>query len=413
MPTTTMRTPDVDAIRKQFPTLAGETAYLDNAGGSQVPACVADAVRDYMLTTYVQLGADYAVSRASSQVFADAHAFIRAFMGGDGAGEVALGSSTTAMCFLLADAYARRGAGERNEVIIAETGHESNVGPWARLAERGWTVRTWKVDPDAQRAPIEALEGLLSERTRIVAFPHVSNVLGEIEDARRIARLAHDAGARVVVDSVAYAPHRAIDVRAMEADWCVYSTYKVYGPHMAALFGTHEAFAELEGPNHFFIPKDAIPYKFELGGASHEGCAGLLALRDYLATLAGVAGADAVDRAAIERAFEMMTALELPLQARLVEYLAAHPRVRLVGPATSGRERVATVSFVHETKSSREIAQAANAAGLGIRFGHFYAYRLCVALGLEPDDGVVRTSLVHYNTTDEVERLIAFFERAL
>jgi len=413
MPTDARPIPSLEAIRRCFPTLGGRTAFMDNAGGSQVPACVADAIRDYMLTHSVQLGADYEASRQCASVVNAAHAFIETFMGAGGAGRVALGASTTALCNMLADAYARAGGGARNEVIIAEQGHESNVGPWARLAERGWTVRTWRFDREAQRSHLDDLEALLSDRTRIVAVAQVSNLLGEIDDMRRIARMAHAVGARVVVDSVAYAPHRALDVQAMEADWCVYSSYKVYGPHMAALFGAHEAFDELEGPHHFFLPKSAIPYAFEPGGVNHEGCAGLLALREYLAPLAGVESADEMDRAAIERAFDAMTALELPLQERLLGYLHDHPRVHLIGTAHAGPSRVPTVSFTHDSKSSKEIARGANAEGLGVRYGHFASHRLCTALGLDPADGVVRASLVHYNTMAEVERLIEYLDRTL
>jgi len=406
-----------ERIRSFFPALGAPTVYLDNAGGSQVPRVVADAMRDYMLSTYVQLGADYEVSKRSTRTVSDAHAFVKRLVGGEGAGEVALGSSSTALCHLLADAYARAGAGQRNEIVVAESGHEANVGAWTRLEQRGWRIRWWRIDPDSHETRIEDLESLLSDRTRLVAFPHVSNLLGGIEDVCEITRRAHAAGARVVVDGVAYAPHRAMDVGAWGVDWYVYSTYKVYGPHMAALYGTHEAFAEVEGPNHFFIPPKEIPYKFELGGASHEGCAGLLALRDYLRALVGDAGAEAssepIDRAAIERAFERMTALELPLQRRLISYLREKAGVRIIGPATDDASRVATVSFVREGSSSRRIAEAGNAEGLGFRYGHFYAYRLCEALGLEPEDGVVRVSLVHYNTLAEVDRLIEFFERTL
>ncbi|MEC9373094.1 MAG: aminotransferase class V-fold PLP-dependent enzyme [Planctomycetota bacterium] len=408
--------PAIEDIRARFPTLRplGEAdALLDNAGGSQVPRCVADAIRDYMLTNYVQLGADYETSRRSTAVVDAAHEFIKRLMNADGAGEVILGPSSTALCHILAEAYARAPRNGRDEIIVADTGHEANIGPWIRLADRGFTVRHWKVDPQSQMCTIDNLKSALSSRTRIVAFPHVSNLLGRIEDIGAITQLAHDAGARVVADGVAYAPHRAVDVKAWSVDWYVYSTYKVYGPHMAALYGSNDAFAELEGPNHFFIPKDDIPYKFELGGASHEGCAGLLALQPYLRFLAGQSESGDADRRTIERAFKVMTALELPLQTRLLEFLNSRDDIRLIGPAATDASRVATIAFVHPKKSSREIAQSANAQRLGIRFGHFYAYRLCESLGIKPDDGVVRTSLVHYNTMEEVEALIRFFEKTI
>jgi len=410
-PTATLQI-DQQRIRDQFPTLAaGPDVYLDNAGGSQVPHAVADAIRDYMLTSYVQLGADYATSKTSTETIERAHDFTESLMGAGDAGKVALASSTTSLCQMLADCYARAFDAERNVFVLSEQGHEANVGPWARLADRGWEIRWWRADPETGAVSRDDLNDLLDERVRILAFPHVSNLLGDVLDVRAITKAAHDVGARVVVDDVAYAPHRAMAVADWGVDWCIYSTYKVYGPHMAAMFGMHKAYAELEGPNHFFIPKDAVPYKFEPGGCSHEGCAGLLALGDYLSLLAGERGQ--ATRATVEKAFAAMTALELPLQKRLIEYLRTRDDVRIIGPERTDDSRVATISFVHRTKSSREIAVAANERGLGIRYGHFYAHRLATALGLDPEDGVVRTSLVHYNTMEEVERLIRFFDEAL
>ncbi|MHC4082887.1 MAG: aminotransferase class V-fold PLP-dependent enzyme, partial [Planctomycetota bacterium] len=320
-------------------------------------------------------------------------------------------SSTTAQCIMLADCYRRAQREGRDEIVIAETAHEANAGPWARLAEEGFRVRIWPVELESLELRPDALADLLSERTAVVAFPHVSNLLGRIEDAASIASLGREAGARVVVDGVAYAPHRAIDVAGIGADWYVYSTYKVFGPHMAALFGTHEALGRLEGPNHFFIPSTDLPYKFEPGDASHEGCAGLLGLWRYLAALSGLRGTEEPQRAAIEQAYAVITDRETTLQAHLIEYLRSKPHVRIVGPSTTDPSRVSTVSFVHAKKRSEEIAKAANRRRFGMRYGHFYAYRLCARLaeaGMihDTDDGVARVSLLHYNTIEEIDRLI-------
>lgn len=402
---------DRERIRAQFPALAGDTVYLENAGGSQVPAIVADSIRDYMLTSYVQLGAGYPLSRRATELVDEAHDFVRLMMNGED-GHVILGSSTSALLLMLASCYARV-LDEGAEIVVAQTGHEANVGPWKKLASLGLELRWWEMDANTFECPLSDLENLLSDRTALVAFPHVSNLLGDIVDIERVTSLAHEAGARVVVDGVAYAPHRAIDVSAWNVDWYAYSTYKVYGPHMAALWGRRDAIAELPGPNHFFIPDEELPYKFEVGGASHEGCAGILGLRAYLATLVGEADPRTLDRLAIERAFDFMTACELPLQARLIEYLRSRDDVRIIGPTANGDSRVGTISFVHNSKSSAEITAAVDRSGIGIRHGHMYAYHLCEAAGLEPEDGVVRTSLVHYNTMEEIERLIEVFDAVL
>jgi cysteine desulfurase family protein (TIGR01976 family) len=397
-------------IRAQIPALAGDTIFLENAGGSQVPKVVADRIYDYMVSTYVQLGAGYELSQKASRVVDEAHDFVRMLMNGS-EGHVILGPSTSALLRMLSDCYARALTPDA-AVIVAQTGHEANIGPWKNLARLGCELRWWEMDPDSYTCSLARLDELLDGRVALVAFPHVSNLLGEIVDVAAITDRAHRAGARVVVDGVAYAPHRAIDVAAWNVDWYAYSTYKVYGPHMGALWGRRDALAELAGPNHFFIPDDEVPYKFEVGGVNHEGCAGILGLRDYLAFLADVSAPESLARPDIERAFALMTACELPLQAKLIAYLRSRADVRIIGPTTAGEERVGTVSFVHTSKTSAEITDVVDRSGIGIRHGHMYAYHLCEAAGFDPDDGVVRVSLVHYNSSGEIDRLIEVLDRA-
>ena len=396
-------------IRSAFPALAGDTVFLENAGGSQVPAAVIERMRRYLAGTYVQLGAGYRLSREATATVEAAHEFVRLLVNGD-PGSVILGSSSTVLLHTLAGCY-----GEvlkpGSEIVLAECGHEANLGPWRRLERNGIRIRWWKVDPGTFESPVAALEELLNERTALVAFPHVSNLLGDILDVEAVTAAAHRVGARVVVDGVAYAPHRAVDVAAWDVDWYVYSTYKVYGPHMGALYGKADSLAELTGPNHFFIPDDEIPYKFELGGASHEGCAAILGLGEYLQEITDRPGP--VDRGTVERGFAIMTACELPVQERLVSWLAARPEVRIVGPTRTDASRVGTVSFVHERLSSAEITAQVDETGIAIRHGHMYAYDLCRALGLDPDDGVVRVSLVHYNTVEEIDRLTGVLDGIL
>ena len=405
-------------------TTRAPTCSLDHAGGSPVPRSVVARVQEYFTRSYVQLGADYATSRRASRIVERARDFARAVVGADepdgsSRGEVVLGPSTSQLCAHLADAYARAAAGggaTRDKIVVAEMGHEAGVGPWTRLAQRGFEVVTWRVDPEAGNADLGELEELVDERTRLVAVVHVSNLLGRVEDVAAVARIARAAGARVAVDGVAYAPHRAIDVGALGVDWYVFSTYKVYGPHMAVLFGTHDAFAELVGPNHGFIPEDEVPYRWELGGPNHESCAAWLGTWEYLARVAGEEPEPgrpleelAPERGVVERAFERIGELEAPLAEPLLEWIDARAELRRIGPQ-AGPGRVPTVSFVHRSLASRAIAESANERGLGVRYGHFYAPRLARALGLQPDDGVVRTSLLHTTTEEEVQRLLTVLD---
>jgi len=253
----------------------------------------------------------------------------------------------------------------------------------------------------------------MNTKTALVVLPHVSNLLGQVVDVAAVTKIAHAGGARVVVDGVALTPHRAVDVTALGVDWYVYSTYKVYGPHMAVLYGSHEALSELKGPNHFFVPDDELPYKYELGGANHESCAGLLGLGDYFQYVMGLEPEGPCDRKTIENAFARMQAWEDPLTDQLLAELRSKPEVRLVGPDGAAVDRVGTVSFVHSKLSSREIAAAVNRSAVAIRCGHMYAWHLCEALGIDHDDGVVRISLVHYNTSQELETLFAAWDGVL
>lgn len=423
--------PSLEQVRAQFPALLRPTAFLDNAGGSHLPRCVIDAMTRYIAENYVQLGGDYPESLAATENVAGAHDMVKLLLNAHAVGEVVLAQSTTALCHLLASCYAQAPRPDRNEIVVCTAGHEANIGAWMKLAERGWVVREWRAERDTPGDTRDATQGswrilphtlrdLLSERTRLVTFPHVSNILGEIVDAAEVAAMAHSVGAKVVCDGVAYVPHRAPDVQRLGVDWYVYSTYKVYGPHAAALFGTREAFAELEGPNHYFIPRDRVPYKFELGGVNHESCAAINGLWDYLCFLAGEASLPARspstltrDRAIIERAFGAMEKQELVTQSMLIDWLCSRRDLKIIGPAHSGPSRVPTISFVVPGRSSRELATRANRDGLAIRYGHFYSKRLIDSIGLEPDDGVVRVSLVHYSSPAEVTRLIAWLERAL
>lgn len=423
---------DLDSIRACFPALGGTTAFLENAGGSQLPTSVIEAIDHHLRYAYVQLGAGYAESVAATNAVDEAHRWMERFVNAGGSGRVILGASTSALLRMIAECWrARIRAGD--EIVMADAGHESNISPWLMLEECGARIRWWPGGDDPAGCPLDALDSLLNERTRLVCFHHVSNLLGAVVDVREVVRRARAVGARTVVDGVAFAPHRLIDAAALGCDWYVFSNYKVYGPHIATLFGRHEAIAELGGPGHFFVPRDRVPGKFELGGVSHEACAGLLGLRPYLALLAGKAGRGAEraaeqgegraadraadhdahraadpdpDRAAIERAFDLIERLEAPLTQRLLNGLASIDGLRVIGSPTSGPDRVPTVSVVHSRLSSGDIVRAVHARRVAIRHGHMYSHRLCQSLGFEPEDGVVRVSAVHYNSAAEIDRVV-------
>ncbi|MCA9300220.1 MAG: aminotransferase class V-fold PLP-dependent enzyme [Phycisphaerales bacterium] len=397
--------PDLAAIRARFPAFQGarprDEALLDNAGGSQLPDVVIDAMTSYMRSSFVQTGAGYDASLRAGQTVRAAHDVVETIFNAQGVGRAILGASATSLTSMLADCVARREDRTRNEIILSIANHESNIGPWTRLERLGFVIRWWNLNPETRRCELEDLEALLGERTAFVCVPHVSNIFGAIEPVEAIIERAHACGARVVCDGVAYVPHRAPNVRALGADVYLYSTYKVYGPHLGAMFLRDDLIAELEGPNHAFIGRDEVPRKFEPGGVSHEACAGLAALPDYLCFLAE---RETFDRATVEAAFERMTALEVHGQTRLLEALAQAEGIRVFGSLDPDPERrVSTVSCVVRDRASRDVAHQAWANGVGLRYGHFYSERLVRALGLDPADGVVRLSTVHYTSDEEIE----------
>lgn len=394
----------IDRVRERFPGLAGDELLLDNAGGSQILGAVIDEIGDYLRRCNVQHGASHARSRAAVlRVEAGRRAL--ASLLGDGPGPVVIGPSSTQVVSNLAAALApslRPG----DEIVVTEADHEANIGPWRRLAGQGAVLRTWPLDRDTLRLEPKDLAPLLSPRTRLVCMTHCSNVLGTIHDIPPVARLVHAAGARLFVDGVAYAPHGPVDAAALGADGYVFSVYKVYGPHLAAVYLAPDFFAELANINHHFLA-DAGAYRLEPGGVCHElvaGCAAIPAYLDELgAALAGPAGAS--PRA---RAWAAIAAHEQALSARLLAFLAACPRVQVIGETRADRQlRVPTISFVVAGLRSSELPPRLDAQGIAVRFGDFYARAVIDTLGLRERDGVVRVSMVHYNSEAEVERLIA------
>lgn len=409
-------------------------AFLENAGGAQAPASVIEAIRAYMHACYVQPGAGYRESNLASGIVDDAHRFMELFVNAGTAGRAIMGPSSSALLRMLGECW-RPMIRPGDEIVVAEAGHEANIAPWVALESSGAIIRWWRCQGAANGAPLDALDTLLSRRTRLVCVHHVSNLLGGVVDIAEVARRAKAVGARTIVDGVAFAPHRAIDVSAWGCDWYVFSNYKVFGPHMATLFGRHEAIGELTGPGHFFIPKSTVPAKFELGGVPHESCAGVLGLRPYLAFLAGSTGArpappkaaapsdwadtlstmtsPVLDRPTIERAMQATMDLEAPLTERLMSGLESMAGIEIVGPSGAGRERVPTVSLRHSQQRSSEVVAKVHALGVAIRNGHMYSHRLCEALGIDPSEGVIRISAVHYNTEAEIDRTLEAIQRSI
>lgn len=412
-PVETSLAPNQARLRTQFPSLSGAQIFLENAGGSQVPKSVPDRMHEFMLEAYVQTGANYPASALATETFARAHAFANTLMNGDGIGSTVIQPSCSQAVKHLAESWSYV-LQPGDEIVVAQNGHEANIGAWLKLDRFGVKTVWWEVDRDFRDITLDGLRKVLTERTRLVVFPHTSNLLGYAIDVAEATRIAHDAGAKVVVDGVAFAPHHAPDVRAWGCDWYVFSWYKVFGPHVAAMFGRHEAWEGLTGPNHVFIPKGAMPYKQTLGCPSYEAMAGLLGTKEYFRFAAGADETDGpLTRAEAEAASELFHACERAPLARLLDFLNSKPSVKIIGQPSLSPQRVGIVSVVSTKSTPKQVAAVTDAKGIGIKTGHMYSFRLCEALGIDTDQGVIRVSLAHYNTLEEIDRLIQVLDPLL
>jgi cysteine desulfurase family protein (TIGR01976 family) len=400
---------DLDFVRKQFPALADGFVYFDNAGGSVVLKSVAERIYDYLTTTSVQTGASYAHSQRASQRLAQARARFALMVGASRPEEIVIGPSTTVLCQNLARAMRGR-LKPGDEIVVTAFDHESNIGPWRWLEAFGIVIKVWGVDRESCEIDLDALEALMTPRTRLVAVTHTSNILGTINPIAEIVRRVHARGAEIAVDAVAYAPHRAIDVVALDVDYYIFSFYKTYGPHLAMMYGKYEKLLELDWLYHYFYGKEAIPQKLEQGNPNYELAWGAAGIVDYLDALGGGTG----DRAAITRAFDDIAIQEAALGERLLSYLRARNDVRIFGRRDSdSASRVPTISFKVEGRDSAEIVRAVDEAGIGMRFGDFHSKGLVEALGASAQSGVLRVSMVHYNTLCEVDRLLTRLDQVI
>jgi cysteine desulfurase family protein (TIGR01976 family) len=297
-----------------------------------------------------------------------------------------------------------------DEIILTNTDHEANIGPWLRHAARGVEVKFWNCDPKSFELRLEDLKGLMTDRTRLVCVTHASNILGTINPVREIADIAHAAGAEVCVDGVAYAPHREIDVQALGCDYYVFSTYKVFGPHHAVMYVKRDRLEALDNIYHYFFSKAYMPGKIEPGNVNYEAAYAAIGAVDYVQELGRQAGA-APGRAAVSAGFSAIAEQETALTRQLLDFLMSRNGVRIIGRATAAQdERVATISFTVRDENAASIVAGVDPHKIGIRHGDFYARRLVDETGLAPQGGVVRVSMVHYNTQDEIARLIRVLE---
>jgi cysteine desulfurase family protein (TIGR01976 family) len=403
---------DVGFCREQFPTLANGLVYFENAGGSYAPEQVMDTHRAFMAECQCQPSWAFASSVSAMQRLERATGLLAEAINAD-PDELVIGPSTTMNVYVLAHAL-RPSFGEGDEVIVTNQDHEANGGAWRRLAESGIVVREWRIDPLSGELDPGALDELLCERTRLVCFPHVSNIVGSVNDVQSITARAHAVGAMVCVDGVATVAHSLPDVKALDADFYLFSLYKLYGPHLGVLYGKRERIASAHNENHFFL-QGSVPGQLNLGGLSYESTAAAAGIVDYLEAVYAhhfEAEENSVG-ARLHRVYELFKSHESALMARFLDYLDGRDDIRLVGSASPDPARRApTFSLVIAGHRPAEIASRLAEDGICVGHGHFYGYRCVEALGIDPAEGVLRVSMVHYNTLEEVDRLVDALDRA-
>jgi cysteine desulfurase family protein (TIGR01976 family) len=405
---------DLDFVRSQFPAFFEPSlenfSFFENAGGSYACRQVIERLDGFYRKTKVQPYADYPASAVAGEQMDSAKERMSAWLN-VGVDELHFGPSTSQNTYVLAQAL-RQELEPGDEVVVTNQDHEANVGVWSRLEDEGVVVREWKVDPDTAELHTRDLEVLLNERTKAVAFTHCSNIVASINPVREITDLVHKAGAIAIVDGVSFCPHGLPDIPSTGADIYLFSLYKVYGPHLGAMYIRRGLNEDLPYQGHFFNAGNPA-YRFTPAGPDHAQIAGVNGVVDYMDLLHSHHFAEAAipaDRAAAVR--NLIRDRETELLQPLLDYLSGHEKTRLIGK-TQADVRAPTVAFTAIEHKSSLIASELAKLGIGAGAGDFYAYRLVESLGYDMDDGVVRTSFVHYTSPGEIDHLIDSLDRIL
>jgi cysteine desulfurase family protein (TIGR01976 family) len=411
---------DVSWVRAQFPALSQQVngypaAFLDGPGGTQVPQRVIDAISKYLRTNNANTCGAYQTSRNTDKVLTGARSAMADFLGCD-SDEIVFGPNMTTLTFAISRAIGR-GFGPGDEILLTHLDHDANVSPWRALEERGVKIQFVDIREEDCTLNLDDLASKVNSRTRLVAVGYASNAVGTINGVKTIIRLAHDAGALTYIDAVHYAPHGPIDVRELDCDFLACSTYKFFGPHMGVLYGKREHLARFT-PYKVRANTDAVPQRWEWGTLNHECIAGITACVDYLAELgrqnpqisaSDKASSSAVNRRqALQSAYRAIRAHEKNLSDRMLRGLADIPGLRLygIGDPVHIDSRCPTFAVRIEGHTPLELASRLGERGIFTWDGNYYALNLTERLNVEKDGGFLRIGFVHYNTEEEVERVV-------
>ena len=406
---------DLKYVRNQFPAfkdpLSSKWNFFENAGGSYVPHNVIDQLNKFMTSTKVQPYAEFETSKIAGNNMDKATSLFAKMINAN-KDEIIIGSSTTMNMYVLSNAI-KNLMKKGDEIIVTNQDHEANIGAWRRLKHNGIIIKEWQINPSNAELQIKDLKKLITRKTKLIAVTHCSNIVGTINNLKEISSIAHENNAYVVGDGVSYAPHGFPDVKDLDVDFYTFSLYKTYGPHLGLLYGKKEILSILPNQNHEFLDGD-VPYTLNPGGPNHEELSSLLGIYEYFNNIYNhhFSNENLNLRQKIEKVNQLISQHEEKIGNLFLDYLETRKDIKLIGKnKIYKRNRAPTFSFTSNKISSKILSSLLVKNGIATRNDNFYAWRCLKALGIDHQDGVVRTSMVHYNNEQDIHKLIKAFEK--
>ncbi len=406
---------DIDYVRSQFPAfkdpLSKDWSFFENAGGSYVPKNVIEKLTEFMTSTKVQPYAEYPMSKIAGDNM-DKATQLFAKMINANKNEILIGGSTSINLYVLSNAL-KHIINPGDEVIVTNQDHEANISPWRRFKDYGAKIIEWKFNSHDHELKISDLKKLINSKTKILAVTHCSNIVGSVNNLKKICDLAHNYDIIVIGDGVSYAPHGFPNVKELGVDFYTFSLYKTYGPHLALLYGKEEILKNLPNQNHEFLD-GKYPYTINPGGPNHEELASIIGIYEYINNLYE----HHFDSKTIElrdkvfKVNQIISKHEEMISNPLLDFLHSSEKFELIGKnIIKNKNRAPTISFYSKNISSKKISNYLIDNKIATRNDNFYAWRCLNDLGIDSNDGVVRISLLHYNTKYEVDNLINILKK--
>ena len=406
---------DLKFVRSQFPAfkdpICKNWSFFENAGGSYVPKQVIERLNKFMISTKVQPYAEYPMSKIAGEHMDEATELFAKMINANSK-EIIIGGSTSINLYVLSNAlkyFLKPG----DEIIVTNQDHEANISPWKRLSEVGANIKEWRINKETAELEIESLEKLLTNKTKIIAVTHCSNIVGTINNLKKISDIAHEKDAIVIGDGVSYAPHGFPNVKELGVDFYTFSLYKTYGPHLALLYGKEEILKKLPNQNHEFLENN-YPYTINPGGPNHEELSSLIGIFEYMMELYKhhFDNNNLKTREKINQINNLISIHEEEIANPILNYISKKDCLNLIGKnKITKKNRAPTISFTHKTMTAKKFSNLLIKENIATRNDNFYAWRCLNALGINVDDGVIRISLTHYNNIQETNKLLDVLQK--